>query len=95
MKEELRDWVVDGKRAGRTRSAKGFTFATVEGAGHMVGADSAFLGILLTIVMHRCRMINLRSRWSWSRDGWPERIYKFGNYTQLSLRCDGPIQRLY
>ncbi|KAF9493049.1 serine carboxypeptidase [Pleurotus eryngii] len=32
----LRDWVVDGKLAGRTRSAKGLTFATVEAAGHMV-----------------------------------------------------------
>lgn len=33
----LRDWMVDGKRAGLTRSAGGFTFATVDGAGHMVG----------------------------------------------------------
>ncbi|KAF4563804.1 hypothetical protein EYR36_003046 [Pleurotus pulmonarius] len=35
-KQPLRDWVVDGKFAGRTRSAKGLTFATVEAAGHMV-----------------------------------------------------------
>ncbi|RDB27300.1 Carboxypeptidase Y [Hypsizygus marmoreus] len=35
----LREWVVDGKRAGRTRSAKGFTFATIDGAGHMVPYD--------------------------------------------------------
>jgi carboxypeptidase C (cathepsin A) len=32
----LRDWLVGGKRVGRTRSANGFTFATVDGAGHMV-----------------------------------------------------------
>lgn len=34
--QPLREWTVDGKRAGKTRSAKGFTFATVDGAGHMV-----------------------------------------------------------
>ena len=35
-KEELKDWKVDGKVAGRTKSIDGFTFATVYGAGHMV-----------------------------------------------------------
>ncbi|THU80420.1 serine carboxypeptidase [Dendrothele bispora CBS 962.96] len=34
--EPLREWTIDGKRAGRTRSAGKFAFATVEGAGHMV-----------------------------------------------------------
>ncbi|KAF4584580.1 hypothetical protein EYR38_001809 [Pleurotus pulmonarius] len=38
-KQPLRDWVVDGKSAGKTRSAKGLTFATVEAAGHMVPYD--------------------------------------------------------
>jgi carboxypeptidase C (cathepsin A) len=33
---EMREWFVDGKRAGLTRSAKGLTYATVDGAGHMV-----------------------------------------------------------
>ena len=32
----LRDWTVDGKTAGVTRSAGPFTFATVRAAGHMV-----------------------------------------------------------
>lgn len=32
----LRDWSVGGKVAGRTRSAGGLTFATIDGAGHMV-----------------------------------------------------------
>lgn len=36
VKQELREWTVDGKRAGRTRSAKGLTFATIDSAGHMV-----------------------------------------------------------
>ncbi|KAF9527152.1 serine carboxypeptidase [Crepidotus variabilis] len=35
----LRDWKVDGKVAGQTRSAGGLTFATVLGAGHMVPYD--------------------------------------------------------
>ncbi|KAL0572049.1 hypothetical protein V5O48_009907 [Marasmius crinis-equi] len=36
--ENLREWVVDGKVAGKTRSFSGFTFATVDAAGHMVPA---------------------------------------------------------
>ncbi|KAL0952540.1 hypothetical protein HGRIS_006799 [Hohenbuehelia grisea] len=39
VNQTLRDWTVDGKFAGRTRSAKGFTFATVHAAGHMVPYD--------------------------------------------------------
>ncbi|GAW07315.1 serine carboxypeptidase [Lentinula edodes] len=36
--QELREWMLAGKKAGITRSARGglFTFATVQGAGHMV-----------------------------------------------------------
>ncbi|KAJ3753039.1 serine carboxypeptidase [Lentinula raphanica] len=39
--QDLRDWTLDGQKAGITRSAKGglFTFATVQGAGHMVPYD--------------------------------------------------------
>ncbi|KII86255.1 hypothetical protein PLICRDRAFT_43837 [Plicaturopsis crispa FD-325 SS-3] len=37
--QELRDWKVGGQTAGRTRSAKGLTFATIDGAGHMVPYD--------------------------------------------------------
>lgn len=35
-KEELRDWTIGGERVGRVRAKGGLTFATVEGAGHMV-----------------------------------------------------------
>lgn len=35
----LRDWKVDGIPAGSTRSARGLTFATINGAGHMVPYD--------------------------------------------------------
>ncbi|GJE99865.1 serine carboxypeptidase [Phanerochaete sordida] len=37
--EPLREWKVDGKVAGITRATQGFTFATVDGAGHMVPMD--------------------------------------------------------
>lgn len=34
--QPLREWDVDGLTAGLTRSAGPFTFATIDGAGHMV-----------------------------------------------------------
>ncbi|KAF7785226.1 hypothetical protein Agabi119p4_1391 [Agaricus bisporus var. burnettii] len=33
---KMKEWLVDGKKAGLTRSAKGLTYATVDAAGHMV-----------------------------------------------------------
>ncbi|KAK2459316.1 hypothetical protein APHAL10511_008671 [Amanita phalloides] len=39
IKKELRAWSVDGKKAGSVRSAGPFTFATIDGAGHMVPYD--------------------------------------------------------
>ena len=39
VSQELREWKVDGRVAGLTRSAEGLTFATVDGAGHMVPHD--------------------------------------------------------
>lgn len=37
--DPLRPWTVNGKDAGITRGARGLTFATVHGAGHMVPYD--------------------------------------------------------
>ncbi|KAI0786433.1 Alpha/Beta hydrolase protein [Abortiporus biennis] len=37
--EEWRDWVVDGKKAGETKSSGPLTFATIREAGHMVPHD--------------------------------------------------------
>ncbi|KAJ7659263.1 serine carboxypeptidase [Mycena polygramma] len=37
--QPLREWTVDGERAGKARNARGFTFATVDAAGHMVPYD--------------------------------------------------------
>jgi carboxypeptidase C (cathepsin A) len=36
VSQPLTEWTVEGKRAGKTRAAKGLTFATVDAAGHMV-----------------------------------------------------------
>jgi carboxypeptidase C (cathepsin A) len=41
--QPLREWKVDGKTAGMTRSAQGLTFATIDGAGHMVCYSFSFL----------------------------------------------------
>ncbi|GJJ11588.1 hypothetical protein Clacol_005823 [Clathrus columnatus] len=37
--QKLRNWIIDGHPAGKTRGYGGLTFATVEGAGHMVPYD--------------------------------------------------------
>ncbi|KAF8510886.1 serine carboxypeptidase [Hysterangium stoloniferum] len=39
VEQELRDWKIDGKRVGKTRSYGGLSFVTIEGAGHMVPYD--------------------------------------------------------
>nr|GAT52551.1 predicted protein [Mycena chlorophos] len=39
VKQPLRDWLVDGKRAGHTRSASALTFATIDAAGHLAPYD--------------------------------------------------------
>ncbi|KAH9992500.1 serine carboxypeptidase [Russula compacta] len=43
----LREWQVDGHVAGKTRSAHGLTFATVDAAGHMVPYDKPTEGLAL------------------------------------------------
>lgn len=40
--QALEAWLVEGEVAGKTRSAKGLTFATVDGAGHMVSVKTNF-----------------------------------------------------
>ncbi|KAF9240280.1 serine carboxypeptidase [Melanogaster broomeanus] len=39
VSQPLREWEVDGHVAGKVRSAGGLTFATIDGAGHMVPYD--------------------------------------------------------
>ena len=51
--QSLREWKIDGKSVGTTRSAKGLTFATIDGAGHMVrytAVFSFFGGILFCLL---------------------------------------------
>jgi len=45
--KEFVEWTVDGHRVGITKSSKGLTFATVEGAGHMVPYDKPVEGLAL------------------------------------------------
>jgi len=42
----LREWHVDGHVAGKTRSAHGLTFATVDAAGHMVRLSLSAISLL-------------------------------------------------
>lgn len=39
VSQPMRDWFVNDIVVGRTRSWKGLTFATIDGAGHMAPAD--------------------------------------------------------
>lgn len=54
-------WEVDGEKAGITKGYGGFTFATVDKAGHMV-CLSRLYGIALNLLC-RCRTISPCSRW--------------------------------
>lgn len=44
VKESLKDWTVNGEVAGLVRTAGPLTFATIYGAGHMVGLYSRCCG---------------------------------------------------
>lgn len=47
-KEELREWMVDGRPVGKTRSYGGLTFATIRGAGHLVSGVNLTLTRTIT-----------------------------------------------
>lgn len=42
-KKPLVDWTLDGHVAGKTRSHGAFTFATIDGAGHLVSEETLFI----------------------------------------------------
>lgn len=68
--QPLREWIVDGKVAGMTRSAGGLTFATFDGAGHMACPSFYLLMLpLMKVPISRYLMINRRNRWSLLTDG--------------------------
>ncbi|KAF9516920.1 hypothetical protein BS47DRAFT_1375810 [Hydnum rufescens UP504] len=46
-KNELREWIVEGQVAGNTKSARGLTWATVTGAGHMVPYDKPVVALAM------------------------------------------------
>lgn len=70
-KQGLREWIVNGKKAGMTRSAKGLTFATIEGAGHMASFSRLEMVVLMTIFFchRRSLTINRKSLWNSSTGG--------------------------
>ncbi|KAK7047202.1 hypothetical protein VNI00_006868 [Paramarasmius palmivorus] len=41
VREPLREWLIDGVKAGVTRNFGGFTFATIEGGGHMASSNGS------------------------------------------------------
>jgi len=71
--QALREWKVDGKTAGSTRSAQGLTFATINGAGHMVASHFIFSIYFFPQVDNglpcRCHMTNPRNHWNLLIDG--------------------------
>lgn len=52
--EEWRDWIVDGHRAGETKTAGVLTFATLLGAGHMGTNLSRFCNLTPTFIHPTC-----------------------------------------
>ena len=46
---EPREWKVDGRVVGLTRNSGKLTFVTVEGAGHMVGAQHKYVRQMIEI----------------------------------------------
>ena len=68
-RQALREWKIDGKVVGETRSARGLTFATIHGAGHMVRFNFLFFFFWfllqvddVTFLRCRCLMINPRKQ---------------------------------
>ena len=58
-----RPWIINGEKAGVTRSGGGLTFATVSGAGHLVSLIFCMSGSSkLILVARRFRMTNQRRR---------------------------------
>lgn len=52
--QTLREWIVGGKAAGLTRSAKGLTFATVFESGHMVRLNASFTPLIFVTYYPLC-----------------------------------------
>jgi cathepsin A (carboxypeptidase C) len=72
VKQGLREWIVNGKTAGMTRSAKGLTFATIDGAGHMASLSFLKVGCSdehLFFGGYRSLMTNRKRLWSLSTGG--------------------------
>jgi carboxypeptidase C (cathepsin A) len=67
--QPLQSWLVDGKAAGKFRSANGLTFATVDGAGHMVSLKLTFNFIAMPTQIDRSRSTNPKKHSPWYNVG--------------------------
>lgn len=88
---EWRDWLVDGHKAGETKTAGLLTFATVREAGHMGGHPAvwSFTIVMLTVVIRQFLTISPRNHLPWSRDGWLVRICERRNTQDPSSVSEG------
>lgn len=91
--QPLESWLIDGKVAGKTRSANGLTFATVDGAGHMVSLKLTFNFIAMPTQSDRSRLTNPKKRSLWCSVGWLGVVcrYSYGyscSPTKIGSRCD-------
>lgn len=62
--EELREWKVGGEVAGKTRAWGPLTFATIDGAGHMVRPSFVRRFVCVLMACGRCRMTSQRRLWN-------------------------------
>lgn len=84
--QELREWRVAGKVAGETRSAKGLTFATIRGAGHMVRNSTSIPFLSVLTPSHRSLTTNRRNLLKWSIGGCVDKISNAHDSSEM-LNC--------
>lgn len=75
--EELREWTVNGRKAGVVRMFGGFAFATIDGGGHMVYVVfvNSSARVLSFFFFNRHLMINRKKVWCSSSVGLRSRTF--------------------
>lgn len=70
--QELKEWTIDGERAaGKFRSYRNLTFATIYAAGHMVSQGVLNIGIKCPLrAPFRHLSTSLQNRWNWESNGY-------------------------
>lgn len=72
--QEMKEWEVDGRKAGKTRKWANLTFASVYDAGHQVSKLCEGIA-LMSDKYRRRRMISPQRLWHYSSDGLRTLIY--------------------